>query len=72
MEQAIDRSGHRIRDIKSYFEVRRGSIAAKAAFAMMEQALDIPDEVMSHPVIQEMVLASADMIVIANVSDTRD
>ena len=41
-------------------------------FAMMELAFDIPDEVMSHPVIQEMVLGSADMIVIANVSDIHD
>jgi len=66
VQQAIDRSGHRIRDIKSYFDVRRGTIAAKAGFALLEQALDIPDEVMSHPAIQEMVFASVDMISIAN------
>jgi hypothetical protein len=72
VQQAIDRSGHRIRDIKSYFDVRRGTIAAKAGFALLEQALDIPDEVMSHPAIQEMVLASVDMISIANVSDIHD
>ena len=67
MQQAIDRSGDRIRDIKSYFDVRRWSIGAKPAFALLELALDMPDEVMSHPAIQEMVLTTIDMIILGNV-----
>lgn len=72
VQQAIDRDGHRVRDIKSYFDVRRGTISATPAFAMIEMPLDIPDEVMSHPAIQEMVLAAIDMTAIANVSDIHD
>ena len=71
MQQAIDRSGHRIRDIKSFFDVRRETIGAKPAFALLELALDIPDDVMSHPAIEEMALASVDMIIIGNVSNIR-
>ena len=36
---------------------------------MIELALDIPDEIISHHTIQEMVLAATDMIIITNVSD---
>ena len=67
MQQAIDRSGDRIHDIKSYFNIQRWSIGAKPAFALLELALDIPDGVISHPAIQEMVLTTVDMIIIGNV-----
>lgn len=69
LQQAIDRSGHCIRGITSYFDVRRKTIATTASFAMIELALDIPDEIISHHTIQEMVLAATDMIIITNVSD---
>jgi Delta6-protoilludene synthase len=69
VEQAIDRSGNRIRDIQSYTEVRRRTIGAKPAFALLELGLDIPDEVMSHPAIRDMVTAATDMICLSNVSD---
>ncbi|KAF8547657.1 terpenoid synthase [Imleria badia] len=65
-QQAIDRSGHRIRDITSYFDIRRDTIGGKPAIALLELGLDIPDEVMSHPAIQEMALAAVDMISIGN------
>ena len=69
MQQAIDRSGHRIRDIKGYFDIRRKTIGAIPSFPLLELGLDIPDEVISHPAIQEMILASTDMISITNVSN---
>ena len=68
VQQAIDKSGDHIRDIKSYFDIWRWSIGAKPAFSLLELALDIPDEVMSHPAIQEMVLTTINMIIIGNVS----
>ena len=72
VEQAIDRSGHHIRDIKSYFDIRRKTIGATPAFALLALGLDIPDDVISHPVIEEMSLTSADMISISNVGDIYD
>ncbi|KAG1778792.1 terpenoid synthase [Suillus placidus] len=66
VQQAIDRSGHHIRDIQSYFDVRRKSVGATSAFALLELGLDIPDEVISHPTIQDMEMASIDMIFLNN------
>ncbi|KAG2036834.1 terpenoid synthase [Suillus americanus] len=66
MQQAIDRNEHRIRDIQSYINVRRDTIAMKPSFALLELGLDIPDEVMSHPIIETMTITSIDMIIIDN------
>lgn len=67
-QQAVDRSGHYVRDIESYFHVRRDTIGAKPVLALLELDLDIPDAVYAHPAIQEIVVTSVDMITIANVS----
>ncbi|KAN0100103.1 Isoprenoid synthase domain containing protein [Tylopilus felleus] len=66
LQQAIDRSHHRIRDIESFIELRRNTIGAKPAFALLELGLEIPDEVISHPAIQQMDVAAIDMVAIAN------
>ncbi|KAG1876689.1 terpenoid synthase [Suillus subalutaceus] len=66
VQQAMDRSGHHIRDIQSYFDVRRKTVAAGPSFVFLELGLDIPDEVISHPTIEDMVVASTDMIALAN------
>ncbi|KAG1847826.1 terpenoid synthase [Suillus subalutaceus] len=66
VQQAIDRSGHHIRDIQSYFDVRRKTIGAWPSFALLELGLDIPDEVISHPTIEDMAVASTDMIALTN------
>lgn len=72
MQQAIDRSEHRIRDVESYIGLRRKTSSIMPSFALLELALDIPDDVISHPAIQEMILASTDLIMIGNVSTTYD
>ncbi|KAF8550942.1 terpenoid synthase, partial [Imleria badia] len=66
LQQAIDRTGHHLRDINSYFDIRRKTIGTAPSLVLLELALDIPDEVFSHPAIQEMILASTDMILIGN------
>ncbi|KAG1796028.1 terpenoid synthase [Suillus plorans] len=66
LQQVIDRSGHHTRDVQSYFDVRRNTGGAWPSFALLELGLDIPDEVISHPTIEDMVVASVDMIVLAN------
>ncbi|KAF8442338.1 hypothetical protein L210DRAFT_3742597 [Boletus edulis BED1] len=67
LQQAIDRSEDRICDIKSYIDIQRDTLAVKPAFALSEMGLDIPDEIMSHPAIQEMAMASVDMVGIDNI-----
>ncbi|KAG1886765.1 terpenoid synthase [Suillus subluteus] len=66
VQQANDRSGHHVRDIQSYFDVRRKTVAARPSYAFLELGLDIPDEVISHPTIEDMVVASIDMIALTN------
>ncbi|KAG1819038.1 terpenoid synthase [Suillus subaureus] len=66
VQQAIDRSRHHIRDIQSYFNVRRRTVGVRPSFAIVELGLNIPDEVISHPRIEDMVVASVDMVIVAN------
>ncbi|KAG0702642.1 terpenoid synthase [Suillus ampliporus] len=65
-QQAIDRSQHHIRDIQSYIDVRRMTAGARTVFALLELDLNIPDEVISHPTIEDMTIASMDMICHSN------
>ncbi|KAI0784430.1 terpenoid synthase [Abortiporus biennis] len=66
VQQAVDRNAHHIRDIKSYFEVRRDTIGAKPSFAIIEVNLNLPNKVMDHPVIKELTNLCIDMICIGN------
>jgi hypothetical protein len=69
VQEAIDRSERRIRDIQSYIDIRRATVGAKPALALIELDMNIPDEVVSHPAIQVMESATSDMISASNVSD---
>jgi hypothetical protein len=68
LQQAIDRADNYIRDVNSYFQVRRDTIGAKPSFTLLEFTMDIPDEVMQHPVIHELSIGCIDMLIIQNVS----
>ncbi|KAF9067337.1 terpenoid synthase [Rhodocollybia butyracea] len=66
VQQAIDRTDNHIRDANSYFQVRRDTIGAKPAFTLLEFTMDIPDEVMEHPMIREFIIGCVDMLIIGN------
>jgi hypothetical protein len=66
VQQAEDRTHNLIRDIKSYFDVRRDTIGAKPSFAINEIHLNIPDEVMEDPIIKTLTSTSIDMLIIGN------
>ena len=68
MQESIDKQDHRILDVKSYIDARRWSVAVQPSFCMIELGLDIPDEVMAHPAIQEMKIAAGDLVAFYNVS----
>ena len=72
VQESIDRKDHRILDVKSYIDARRCSSGVKPSFAILELGLDIPDEVMAHPAIQEMIIAAVDMSAFWNVSDIHE
>ncbi|KAI0052749.1 terpenoid synthase [Auriscalpium vulgare] len=66
VQQAADRDHHYIRTVQEYLEVRRDTIGAKPSFAILEVGMDIPDEAIEHPIIQEMSILSIDMILLGN------
>ncbi|KAJ7071626.1 isoprenoid synthase domain-containing protein, partial [Mycena amicta] len=66
VQQADDRSTGHIRDVDSYFEVRRNTIGAKAGFALIETHLNIPDEIIAHPIVVKLTNLTIDAIFIAN------
>jgi hypothetical protein len=72
LQESIYKKDHRILDIKSYIELRRHTSGVKASFTIIELGLDIPDEVMAHPTIQEMFIAAGDLVALCNVSDTHE
>lgn len=68
VQQAVDRHNKHVRNVDEYFFVRRDTIGAKPSFAVLELDLNLPQEVMDHPVIKEMEILSIDMIILGNVS----
>ena len=70
VQQAADRTHKHIRSIQEYLEVRRDSIGAKPSFAILELDMNIPDEAVHHPVIEELSILSIDMILLGNVGCT--
>ena len=68
VQQAQDRYDKHVRTVDEYFSVRRDTIGAKPSFAILELDLNLPQEVLDHPVIKEMEILSIDMILLGNVS----
>ncbi|OAX41468.1 terpene synthase [Rhizopogon vinicolor AM-OR11-026] len=68
VKQADDRAKGHIRDLESYITVRRDTSGCKPCFALIEYAaqIDLPDEVMSHPVIMAMEEATNDVVTWSN------
>lgn len=66
VQQAIDRNNKYIRDVDSYFEVRRNTIGAKPSFAICELYMNLPDTVLCHPVIMKLTELCIDMLIIGN------
>ncbi len=69
VQQAADRNNSHVRGIESYLEVRRNTIGAKPSFALLEFDMQLPDEVINHPVIKELEKSCIDMLCLGNVSN---
>lgn len=69
-QQAIDRVNKTIPDLESFITLRRDTSGCKTTWALIEYAynLDIPDEVMDHPMIRSMGEAANDWVAASNVS----
>ncbi|KIJ30419.1 hypothetical protein M422DRAFT_268074 [Sphaerobolus stellatus SS14] len=65
-EEAEDREIKRVRNIKEYLGLRRGTVAADAVFFLGLLHIDIPETMMSHPMVQQLTLLYGDLICIHN------
>ena len=70
MQQAADRAAKRVPELEAYVSLRRDTSGCKTGFALIEYAagIDLPDEVVEHPVIQGLLDATNDSVSWANVS----
>jgi len=66
VQEAKDRSQRHIRTVDEYMEVRRDTIGLKPSFAILEAGLNLPDEVVRHPVIQRLLILAAEMVLLDN------
>ncbi|KAF7325813.1 Terpene-synth-C domain-containing protein [Mycena kentingensis (nom. inval.)] len=66
--QAEDRARGIMPDLQSYIELRRDTSGCKPSFALIEYAnnLDIPDEVMEHPLLESLTEAANDLVTWSN------
>ena len=67
--QARDRAAGVIPDLEDYIVVRRDTSGCLPCWALIEYAsgLDLPDEVMEHPIIQSLDEATNDLVTWSNV-----
>ncbi|KAF8266732.1 terpenoid synthase [Lactarius quietus] len=65
-QRSADRRHQHIRSIEEYFEIRRDSIAARPCLALIKLDMNLPDEVVQHPIIEEMATLAIDMFVLDN------
>ncbi|KAF4583483.1 Sesquiterpene synthase 2 [Pleurotus pulmonarius] len=67
-QQARDRAEGSIPDLESYIALRRDTSGCKPCWALIEYAnnLDIPDEVMDHPIIRSLGEAANDLVTWSN------
>lgn len=70
MQQAADRAAKRVPELEAYISLRRDTSGCKTGFSLIEYAagIDLPDEVVEHPVIQSLLDATNDSVSWANVS----
>ncbi|KAJ7666107.1 isoprenoid synthase domain-containing protein [Mycena polygramma] len=67
-QQAQDRTAGAIPDLESYIALRRDTSGCKPSFVLIEYAnnLDIPDEVMEHPLVASLGEAANDLVTWSN------
>lgn len=67
VQQAADRDSNTFRTVDSYLENRRENIGARPSYVPIELDLNLADEVFYHPVIVELSVYIADLIILDNV-----
>lgn len=66
--QAQDRDANQIPDLESFIDIRRDTSGCKSTFDLIEYAydIDVPQEVLEHPVIEALKQGSNDLVAWSN------
>ncbi|TFK38595.1 isoprenoid synthase domain-containing protein, partial [Crucibulum laeve] len=64
--EAEDRTNKSVRTVWEYLLLRRGTSSSKSIFALIEFGLDLPDYVLSHPIVSNLTTTAADLCAITN------
>jgi len=72
-QEASYRTGGFSPDLQTYIEIRRETSACKPVFDLIEYSLDLelPDDVIEHPIIMALNQGANDLVTWANVSTIR-
>lgn len=66
VQEAADQTVERIHNIQSYMEIRRGTIATRVLFSLLEVGMDLPEDVWSRKEIETLRCTAIDLIIIGN------
>ncbi|KAF5350098.1 hypothetical protein D9756_009238 [Leucocoprinus leucothites] len=66
IQEADDRETKRVRMVDDYLQLRRETFGAQATIAFLGFGLELPEEVLSHPVMKSMTLAAMDLLCLTN------
>ncbi|KAI0753179.1 terpenoid synthase [Daedaleopsis nitida] len=66
VEQAKDRDEDRLRTIEEHMKIRRLTIGAEPCYALAELVLELPREVLEHPLLKSLRNAITDIIIFDN------
>jgi len=68
IQEAEDRETKNIRAVNDYLQLRRETFGAQATMSFLSFGLGLPEQVLSHPVMQTVTLAAMNLLCIINVS----
>ena len=71
IDEASDRAKGRVRGVEDYLKLTRLTAGGYPAIFPAEAGLNIPDEVMAHPVLQSILSLTAESLVLTNVGILR-
>ncbi len=72
VQQARDRDEGRLRTIEEYMVCRRITVGADPSYAAAEMGLELPEEVLEHPLLHALRADVTDIIIFDNVSAGRE
>ena len=68
IQEAEDRETKHVRTVNDYLQLRRETFGAQATMSFLSFGLGLPEQVLSHPVMQTVTLTAMNLLCIINVS----